>query len=329
MHVKKIKDLLKVSNKSFISIKNLYFHTFKISKSNTMKNVNLRFGLLILPLFFATSFVKSQTKPDMILVDGGSFMMGSDKGDPDEFPFHKVTLSSYYIGIHEVTVSEYQSFINSTGGKMPNPPDEEWFETHKDTKKFYPSPAKTWWGWKDDFPMHNVTWLDAVKYCNWLSEKLGLQSCYTKNADGGWDTDLSKNGYRLPTEAEWEFAARGGTKSKGTRYSGSANAAEVAWYDETTALAGPQAIKTKKPNELGIYDMSGNVWEWCSDYYSKAFYINSQNTNPINTTSQPYRVLRGGGWHYQGSFATVTSRDGPEPFYTNYNYGFRIVQTKK
>jgi formylglycine-generating enzyme required for sulfatase activity len=228
-----------------------------------------------------------------------------------------------------VTVKEYQEFIKATGGKMPNPPDAEWYESHSETKKFYPTAAKTWWGWDENFPMHNVTWYDAVKYCNWLSEKNGLQVCYTKNADGGWDTDLSKTGYRLPTEAEWEFAARGGTKSKGTRFSGSNNSAEVAWYDETTSLKGPQKVKGLKANELGIYDMSGNVWEWCSDYYSKTYYKTSPANNPFYATSQMYRVLRGGGWHYQGSFATVTSRDGPEPAYTNYNYGFRLAQTKK
>jgi formylglycine-generating enzyme required for sulfatase activity len=307
----------------------MYFHTSKLSKYNTMKNVKIKLVLLFVFVITLSFPSQSQTKPDMITIDGGTYMMGSSKGDPDEQPIHKVTVSTFNIGQHEVTVKEYEEYITATGGKMPNPPDDEWFDTNPDTKKFYTSPAKTWWGWKDDFPMHAVTWYDAVKYCNWLSEKFGLQACYAKNADGGWDTDLSKNGYRLPTEAEWEFAARGGTKTKGTTYSGSNTASEVAWYDETTALVGPKSIKTLKPNELGIYDMSGNVWEWCSDYYSKGYYKNSPPNNPMNTVSQPYRVLRGGGWHYQGSFATVTSRDGPEPAYTNFNYGFRLAQSKK
>ena len=299
-----------------------------------MEKNNLRRSVFLLMIFLTGfTFVKSQS-PKMISVEGGTFTMGNSytendkKGDVDEKPAHEVTLSSFYICEHELTVGEYQLFCKATGKKMPEPPNQEWMESHTDTKKFYPSAAKSWWGWDKQFPMHYVTWEDAIEYCNWLSEKEGLEKCYTKNSDFGWDTNLKKNGYRLPTEAEWEYAARGGNKSKNYRFSGSNNVADVGCIDITTGQKGPCKIKSKKPNELGIYDMCGNVWEWCSDYYSSNYYGKSPKKNPFFSVSQPYRVLRGGSWHYQEAYATVTSRDGPEPGFTNYNYGFRLAKSK-
>ncbi|MEA2040922.1 MAG: SUMF1/EgtB/PvdO family nonheme iron enzyme, partial [Bacteroidota bacterium] len=183
-------------------------------------------------------------------------------------------------------------------------------------------------GWQSNYPIHHINWYDAMKYCNWLSTKKGLQKCYSEDPKGGYLFESSKNGYRLPTEAEWEYAARGGNKSKGTRYSGSSSSTAVAWFDDTSKQKGPQVVKTKKPNELGIYDMSGNVWEWCSDYYGADFYKKSPMKNPFNDKFAIYRVLRGGAWHYRDEYATVTSRDGPEPKFSNYNYGFRIARNK-
>ncbi len=287
----------------------------------------------LLTLIFAQQQISAQS-PSMIEVQGGTFKMGSNKpsldGIDDEKPVHSVTVSDFYIGEHEVTVAEYKKFAQEVGKTLPGMPDEKWWDGHPDTKRFYNTPAKKWWGLKDNYPMHKVDWSDAVEYCNWLSEKEGLELCYTKDEDDTWVTDITKNGYRLPTEAEWEFAARGGLKSKHTTFSGSNDVKEVAWVDETTAMVGPQNVKTKKPNELGIYDMSGNVWEWCSDYYSMNYYAKSDGKiNPINKTPQAYRVVRGGGWHYQPNYASVTSRDGPKNGYTNYNYGFRLARTKK
>jgi formylglycine-generating enzyme required for sulfatase activity len=248
---------------------------------------------------------------------------------------HAVSVKSFYIAKYELTVKEYKQFINDASAsyfsgkrdhKMPDEPNADWYAEHPDTKKFYPLPTHPWWGWVDDMPMQRISWYDAVAYCNWLSDKEGLQKCYVENEDGGIDLDRTKNGYRLPTEAEWEFAARGGNKSKNTIFAGSANAADVCWYDDTSQLKGPQKVGSKKPNELGIYDMSGNVWEWCSDYYDKAYYTKSPQADPFNSVPSSYRVLRGGSWHYQVEHATVTSRDGPEPAFTNFNYGIRLAR---
>lgn len=304
-----------------------------------MKKMN-KYALISAILISCAVVANAQIKPQMVLVEGGSYQMGNTgavvKGDKDESPVHHVNVKSFYIGKYEVTVKEYKQFIadasatdliNKRGDhKMPKQPDSTWLAEHPDTKKFYPLPTQKWWGWVDDMPMQHITWYEAAAYCNWLSGKEGLQKCYFENEDGGIECDLTKNGYRLPTEAEWEFAARGGNKSAGNMYAGSANSADVAWYDETSFLKGPSKVGAKKPNELGIYDMCGNVWEWCTDYYMATFYSKSPKDNPVNTTPTSWRVIRGGSWHYNAEYATVTSRDGPEPTYTNYNYGMRLAK---
>ncbi len=274
-------------------------------------------------------------QPEMILVEGGTFKMGRDSKKEkinsiefaDELPQHEVSLNSFYIGKYEVTVGEYKEFCKATGKKMPNAPDSTWFAEHPDTKIYYPLSKTQWWGWKDYYPMQNISWYDAVEYCNWLSEKNGLQKCYVINGETT-TCDFSKNGYRLPTEAEWEYAARGGQKSKGYIYAGSDNPDEVAWYDETSKLKGPAKVGTKKPNELGIYDMSGNVWEWCWDFYNSRYYANSPKDNPKGPGPTIYRVSRGGSWHYRDQLARIADRDGPRPGFTSFNHGFRVVRNK-
>lgn len=291
---------------------------------------------LTLSLVVMLSFFSLLAQTDMVLIEGGSFMMGrnasKDKVKGVEFkselPRHKVQLRSFYIGKYEVTVKEYKEFVKSTGQRMPMAPDSAWFAEHPDTKMFYPLSKTQWWGWKDDFPMQNVNWFDAVKFCNWKSKKEGLKEVYTFVTKSEVKWDLSANGYRLPTEAEWEFAARGGNKSKGYIFAGSDNIDEVAWYDVSSNLKGPAKVGTKKPNELGLYDMSGNVWEWCNDYYSASYYSRSPKDNPTGASINIYRVLRSGGWHYRADLSRIADRDGPEAGVSNYNYGFRLARNK-
>jgi len=262
------------------------------------KKISFIFFIVTL-LLLNKQTVFSQQTPKMVFVKGGTFKMGNLNGDSDEKPVHKVILSNFYIGKYEVTVAEYMHYCKATGKKMPNLPKPEWYKQHSNSKK---------WVWKSNYPIAHITWKEANAYCKWLTEVTG-------------------DYYSLPTEAQWEYAARGGQKSKKYKYSGSNNINRVAWYDETTYERGTRPVGTLKPNELGIYDMSGNVWEWCYDKYGR--YSSATQKNPTGAKSGLFRVIRGGSWYYVGDMTRNTSRDGPYPHFTNYNYGFRVVKKIK
>ncbi|MGV8135998.1 MAG: formylglycine-generating enzyme family protein [Mangrovibacterium sp.] len=162
------------------------------------------------------------------------------------------------------------------------------------------------WMGRGNRPVVNVSWDDAVAYCRWLSQKTGKH-------------------YRLPTEAEWEYAARGGNKSKGYKYSGSSTTDNVAWSSENSDNK-PHPVGQKQPNELGIYDMSGNVWEWCSDWYDVNYYDYSPQNNPTGPSSGSLRVRRGGCWHYYPDYCRVSYRDYCSPNSSYRINGFRVIR---
>ena len=183
----------------------------------------------------------------------------------------------------------------------------------------------------DDKPVEGVSWYSAVEYCNKLSRKEGLNQCYSKDSSGNWTWNRSANGYRLPTEAEWEYAAKGGRNITGYRYSGSDNIDGVAWYDKNaydvgsnSSAYGTHPVKHKAPNELGIYDMTGNVWEWCWDWWE-----NELPTNPSKDYAGPssgnYRVIRGGGWSLNADDCSVSYRGYIDPCYWYRGLGFRVA----
>jgi formylglycine-generating enzyme required for sulfatase activity len=159
----------------------------------------------------------------------------------------------------------------------------------------------------DDCPVDNVSWNDVQKFLNKLNSK-------------------TRRNYRLPTEAEWEFAARGGNKSRDFRFSGSNNVDEVAWYDNNSGSK-THPVGQKKPNELGIYDMSGNVWEWCSDRYDREYYNKSSEKNPQGPTGGRFYVLRGGSAASVDNYCRVAVRSWSDPDFRD-NYGFRLVHNK-
>jgi formylglycine-generating enzyme required for sulfatase activity len=212
--------------------------------------------------------------PDLALVEAGSFMMGSMEGRPDEQPAHEVHISrAFYMCKFELTQSQYLQFCSVVRGVR-------W-------------PQDLGWGHGPSTPQV-VTWYEAVKLCNWLSENEGLDLCYSGQ---GRNTacDFEANGYRMPTEAEWEFAARGGIRSQGFLYAGKDNPDYVAWYYGNSG-AQIQNVGQKQPNELGMYDMSGNGWEWCWDWYGEDYYAESPPVDPRGPSSGTERIRRGGSF---------------------------------
>ena len=250
--------------------------------------------------------------PEMVLVEAGSFEMGSADGLSDDQPVHTVRITRpFYVARYAVTFEEYDRFCEDTIGQ--NKPDDN--------------------GWgRGNRPVMHVTWYDAVAYCNWLSEKEGLTPCYSGKGRAT-ECEFSANGYRLPTEAEWEYAARGGQKSQGYRYAGSDNPDDVAWY---IGNSGGQThpVGQKQPNELGLYDMSGNLFEWCWDWYGEDYYASSPSSDPTGPpaprTTIPWelnRVRRSGSWRENSDTIRTTYRSIDYASYVGDN-GFRLVRTQ-
>jgi formylglycine-generating enzyme required for sulfatase activity len=171
-------------------------------------------------------------------------------------------------------------------------------------------------------PVTLVSWFDAARFCNDLSAMEGFKPVYFMGIQG-IGADLSRDGYRLPTEAEWEFASRGGIYSRGFRYSGSDFLDEVAWYaGNSSGAPGPRGMKY--PNELGLYDMTGSVWEWCHDWYGS--YPSSTQENPSGPVSGEYRIMRGGSWNSDADSCRLTNRGGGDPDSRYDVFGFRVLR---
>ena len=253
-------------------------------------------------------------KPKMVDVEGGEFYMGNiNSGEGDEAPEHKVSLKDFSVAEKEVTFDEFDLFCKNTS---------------------YPLPSDGGFG-RGNHPVMNVSWMGAVLYCNWLSKKHRYDKYYLIEADSagtvkfkGINPEGEGNGYRLPTEAEWEYMATGGSESEGYAYAGSNILDEVAWYAETTE-ARPHEVGTKKPNELGIYDLNGNAWEWCYDYYGSNYYAESPEENPTGPESGDARVYRGGSFNSAESFCRTTRRFSFSQNLDKGSIGFRLVRSVK
>ena len=287
-----------------------------------------------------------------------------------------VTLSDFYMSKYEVTKAQYKAIMEDTSLNTLGITADPSYSTLQ-PKEYVMAVGE------EDYerPVENVTWYDAVYFCNLLSKKEGLEPVYTINntetstkdisdaGESGNETvsikyisratvtaDHTKNGYRLPTEAEWEYAARGGDPSKAdwdytfsgadtaaeTKYSSSSNTGldAVGWYryntcnggtttstfpSDGTAGFGTHQVGQKAPNALGIYDMSGNVWEWCYDWYSSV--STGEETDPLGSSSGSNRVGRGGSWNSSAYFASVCNRDNYTPSSRYSILGFRLVRS--
>ena len=211
-----------------------------------------------------THVIKTACGMDMVPVPAGQFMMGVNEGPIDAKPAHEVKVDAFLMDQNEITQEVYEKVTGSNPSRRKNPKN----------------------------PVEQVTWSAAVKFCNARSVQEGLKPCYDTNT---WECDFSASGYRLPTEAEWEYACRAG--STASYYFGDV-AAELkffAWFDGN-AQSKPHPVGQRKPNAWGLYDMSGNVWEWCNDFYGVKYYRESPGDNPRGPKQGEKRVLRGGAW---------------------------------
>jgi formylglycine-generating enzyme required for sulfatase activity len=235
---------------------------------------------------------------DFVKINGGTFAMGSpdnETGRGNVESRHQVTVKSFYVGKYEVTQKEWREVMGNN-----------------------PSHFKG-----DNLPVEQVSWYDAVEYCNRRSEREGLIPAYTvKGKDVSWDRGA--DGYRLPTEAEWEYAAKGGGLDfLEYEYAGGNNVDAPGWYNGNSGSK-THPVGTKAANSLGIYDMSGNVWEWCWDRYGA--YSSGAQSDPAGAASGTGRVGRGGSWDNGARGLRSTFRVGLGPSVRINILGFRLVR---
>jgi len=239
-----------------------------------------------------------------ITVTGGTFNNGTSD----------VTISTFYLDKNEITQGEYQAVMGTNPSNFTG-----------DLSR----------------PVERVTWFNAIEYCNRRSMQENLTPCYSyqnygtnpSNWPSGWNTNSENhtnvscnwtaNGYRLPTEMEWMFAARGGNSTHNYTYSGSNTVGDVAWYTGNSGST-THPVGGKQANELQIFDMSGNVWEWCWDIYGS--YPSEPQTNPTGSTSGTNRVVRGGSWDRNASYCTVSYRSYSSATNSRYYIGFRVCR---
>jgi len=282
-----------------------------LSKIAEMKNVLLSVFLAVAGM---TLFAQNQAvrQPALVLVEGGKFMMGSDSGVAGDHPARQVEISSFCLGKYEITFGEFQRFVTATGYRTDaEQPDsvrvaKGWPAVRENTGTWctYSTGIPVWSG-DSLLPAGNISWNDAAAYCEWLSRETGRK-------------------YRLPTEAEWEYAARGGNKSKGFIYSGGNDPEEVAWY-LMNARDKTHPVGQKAANELGLYDMTGNVREWCADWYSPSANSSSRGKDPTGPSSGTERVMRGGMWRDGDSTLPIWSRFHEPPYHSVLSFGFRVA----
>jgi len=233
---------------------------------------------------------------ETIWVKGGTFLMGSKTGLGYEQPVHEVTLTkSFYISKYEITQKQWKTVMD-----------------------YNPSGFLG-----DNLPVMNIKWIDAIHFCNRLSKLMNLDTCYIFLDSNIVFFDTSANGFRLPTEAEWEYACRAGSISD---FAGNGNPLDMGWFDVNSGMK-PHPVGEKMPNAWGIYDMHGNVWEWCWDWFDPLYYEISPKVDPLGPEKGKIRVVRGGSWQKGITFGRSSSRQFPEDQQTN--FGFRVVRNAK
>ncbi len=225
--------------------------------------------------------------PSMVQIPAGSFLMGSDRGQDNECPIHRVTLDAFSLAATQVTNAEFARFLQSTNSATP---------------PFWTDPNFS----HPDQPVVAVSWFEAVKYCQWLTSQTGIS-------------------FRLPTEAEWECAARGNQEGK-----------QFPWGDTPPQSlpdyasrwrTGPEPVARYAPNGFGLFDICENVHEWCSDWFDPNYYVQSPERNPRGPETGQRRASRGGSWRHHIRVARCSARSSIPPHFQYADYGFRIAST--
>jgi formylglycine-generating enzyme len=223
--------------------------------------------------------------PTLVLIPAGWFLMGSETGQENERPVHRVWVDDFYLGECQVTNTEYQNFLGDAGVTPP----PFWQDSNLN---------------RPEQPVVGVSWFEAVQYCEWLSE-------------------ITRRRYRLPTEAEWERAARGGAEGKAFPW-GDEPPQSLANY-ESRWRNGPEAVRGGSANAFGLYDMCENVHEWCRDWYQADYYASSPERNPQGPATGERRVSRGGSWRHRVKVSRCAARSSIPPAFQYADYGFRVA----
>ena len=237
--------------------------------------------------------------PEMVLIKGGVFAMGDTAGEGDARPVRKVRVDDFLMDAHEVTQASYTALMTLNPSRFVGP----------------------------KLPVERTRWTDAARYCNVRSKQEGLAPCYDEET---WGCDFAAKGYRLPTEAEWEYASRAG--GVGNWYFTDKNKLDQHAWLRINSGKKTHAVGTRRPNALGLYDMYGNVSEWCNDFYAEDYYAKGENNNPKGPARGEKRVLRGGSWDDRESKCDSVMRQKDAPTTADIcqgydTYGFRCVRT--
>lgn len=244
----------------------------------------MKLKLFLLALLISNILQSQETPPDMVLIPAGEFNMGKNSGNPSDWqPEHKVYIDSFYMDTYEVTNKQYYEFCKATNNPLP----EFWGLSQFKCGLEYP-----------DHPVIFVSCFDADKYAKWA-------------------------GKRLPAEAEWEYASRGGLENKSFPWGDQIDSTKANYGKKykTTLKVG-----TFQPNGFGLFDMSGNVWEWTSDFYGHDYYTNSPDQNPKGPVTGRFKVIRGGSWHSGAMCNQTYYRNGLSPSWIDFAVGFRCVK---